>query len=172
MSVHAAAAARHVSLTCPSLLQSLAHPLLLLLLLALQSLWVGPGSRAAQDKAAFESSFGPFYRVAQIIISTTHNSKSNYSSTTGMPSIVTDENIRLMFDMQYLVDSLKGECVRVGCCCTAAAVLLCSCSTAGSITVAWLCSCKDLGITLYGAVLARLALNSESIQMLLSTCLS
>jgi hypothetical protein len=75
----------------------------------LQALWVGPGSRAARDKAAFESSFGPFYRVAQIIISTTPDSRSNYTSTTGLPSIVTDANIRLMFDMQYLVDSLKGD---------------------------------------------------------------
>lgn len=34
--------------------------------------------------------------------------RSNYTSTTGLPSIVTDANIRLLFDMQYLVDSLKG----------------------------------------------------------------
>lgn len=44
-------------------------------LAALQALWVGPGSRAARDKAAFEASFGPFYRVAQIIISTTPDSR-------------------------------------------------------------------------------------------------
>lgn len=74
-----------------------------------QALWVGPGSRAARDKAAFEASFGPFYRVSQIIISTTPSSASNYTSTTGLPSIVTDANIRLLFDMQYLVDSLKGR---------------------------------------------------------------
>jgi Niemann-Pick C1 protein len=73
-----------------------------------QRLWVGPGSRAARDKAAFEASFGPFYRVAQIIISTTPTSNSTYISRTGLPSIVTDANIRLLFDMQYLVDSLKG----------------------------------------------------------------
>jgi len=77
-------------------------------------LWVGPGSRAARDKAAFESSFGPFYRVSQIIISTTPSSASNYTSTTGLPSIVTDANIRLLFDMQYLVDSLKGGSWRGG----------------------------------------------------------
>jgi hypothetical protein len=35
--------------------------------------------------------------------------RSNYTSTTGLPSIVTDANIRLLFDMQYLVDSLKGK---------------------------------------------------------------
>lgn len=80
----------------------------LLLVDVSQRLWVGPGSRAARDKAAFEASFGPFYRVAQIIISTTPTSNSTYISTTGLPSIVTDANIRLLFDMQYLVDSLKG----------------------------------------------------------------
>lgn len=77
----------------------------------MQALWVGPGSRAAHDKASFESSFGPFYRVTQIIIHTTPQSTSDFTSTTGLPAIVTDAHIRLLFDMQYLVDSLKGELV-------------------------------------------------------------
>jgi Niemann-Pick C1 protein len=69
---------------------------------------VGPGSRAARDKAAFEASFGPFYRVAQLIISTTPDSASNYTASSGLPAIVSDANIRLLFDMQYMVDSLTG----------------------------------------------------------------
>lgn len=74
-----------------------------------QQLWVGPGSRAAQDKAAYEASFGPFYRVAQLILSTTPDSNSSYISSGGMPGIVTDANIMLLFDMQDKVDALSGE---------------------------------------------------------------
>ena len=69
---------------------------------------MGPGSRAAKDKANFEASFGPFYRVSQLILSTTPSSLSNFTSAGGLPSIVTDANIRLLFDMQYMVDSLTG----------------------------------------------------------------
>eukprot|EP00883_Tetradesmus_obliquus_P007421 jgi/Sobl393_1/18043/SZX70998.1 len=73
-----------------------------------QQLWVGPGSRAAQDKAAYEASFGPFYRVAQLILSTTPDSNSSYISSGGMPGIVTDANIMLLFDMQDKVDALSA----------------------------------------------------------------
>ena len=45
-----------------------------------QRLWVGPASRAAQEKAAYEASFGPFYRITQIILSTTPDSISAYRS--------------------------------------------------------------------------------------------
>jgi Niemann-Pick C1 protein len=69
---------------------------------------VGPGSRAARDKAAYEASFGPFYRVSQLILSTTAESNGSYVSTSGMPGIVTDDNIRLLFDMQDKVDVLSG----------------------------------------------------------------
>jgi Niemann-Pick C1 protein len=75
-----------------------------------QQLWVGPGSRAARDKAAYEASFGPFYRVSQLILSTTATSNGSYVSTSGMPGVVTDDNIRLLFDMQDKVDVLSGVC--------------------------------------------------------------
>lgn len=79
-----------------------------------QHLWVGPESQAAQEKAAFEASFGPFYRVEQLILSTTPDSNSTYnSSDSGLPSIVTDANIRLLFAMQREVDELFGK---PGCC--------------------------------------------------------
>eukprot|EP00775_Hariotina_reticulata_P001814 gene1814-2147_t len=71
-----------------------------------QQLWVGPGSRAAQDKAAYEASFGPFYRVAQLILSTTPQHKGDFISTTGLPAIVNDANIQLLFDMQDLVNNV------------------------------------------------------------------
>lgn len=77
-----------------------------------QRLWVGPGSRAAQDKARYEASFGPFYRVSQLIVSTTPETPSTYSSTTGLPAIVSDENIQLLWDMQAKVDSITGKAIR------------------------------------------------------------
>lgn len=43
-----------------------------------EKLWVGSGSRAARDRARYDSSFGPFYRVAQLIVSTTPQSTSPY----------------------------------------------------------------------------------------------
>ena len=33
-------------------------------------LWVEPDSMAARDKAAYDTAFGPFYRIEQIILST------------------------------------------------------------------------------------------------------
>eukprot|EP00879_Flechtneria_rotunda_P032935 GHRR01036419.1.p1 GENE.GHRR01036419.1~~GHRR01036419.1.p1 ORF type:complete len:106 (-),score=25.19 GHRR01036419.1:250-567(-) len=74
-----------------------------------EHLWVGPSSRAAQDKANYEASFGPFYRVSQLILSTTLQSQSKYISTSGLPAIVTDDNILLLFQMQAKVDALRGE---------------------------------------------------------------
>jgi hypothetical protein len=90
-----------------------------------QDLWVGPGSQAAQEKAAFEvrcpsglarpagflrystlsgqpfltmsnlpltclqASFGPFYRITQLILTTTPAANSSFTSPSGLPSIVT-----------------------------------------------------------------------------------
>lgn len=73
-----------------------------------ERLWVGPASRAAQDKAKYEASFGPFYRVSQLILSTTPETQSKYTSTTGLPAIVSDENIELLWNMQAKVDALTG----------------------------------------------------------------
>jgi hypothetical protein len=63
-----------------------------------------------RDKAAFEAAFGPFYRVTQLIVSTTPASASNYTNpVSGLPSIVTDANIQLLFQMQAEVDGIEGE---------------------------------------------------------------
>lgn len=35
-----------------------------------QALWVRPGSRAAQERASYDTSFGPFYRIEQLLIRT------------------------------------------------------------------------------------------------------
>jgi hypothetical protein len=47
--------------------------------------------------------------VAQLILSTTQQHMGDYVSTSGLPSIVSDANIQLLFDMQELVDNVTGE---------------------------------------------------------------
>jgi Niemann-Pick C1 protein len=64
--------------------------------------------QAARDKAAYEASFGPFYRVEQLILTTTADSASKYVTQSGLPSIVTEANIRLLFDIQAEVDAITG----------------------------------------------------------------
>lgn len=75
-----------------------------------QRLWVGPGSQAARDKAAFDASFGPFYRVEQLILSTTPAANGTFKSAdSGLPAIVNDAHLRLLFAMQAEVDALTGK---------------------------------------------------------------
>lgn len=92
-----------------------------------QDLWVGPGSQAAQEKAAYEvrrqgckasqlpatlccrfcghgrkltlghapvnpnlqAAFGPFYRITQLILTTTPAANSSMTTPSGLPAIVT-----------------------------------------------------------------------------------
>ncbi len=65
--------------------------------------------KAARDKAAYESSFGPFYRVEQLILTTTPDAPSPFVAPDGRPAVVTDANIRLLFDMQAEVDAISGR---------------------------------------------------------------
>ncbi len=74
-----------------------------------QHLWVAPSSQAAQEKASYEESFGPFYRVEQLILSTTPGSASDYISASGLPSIVTASNIELLFSIQAEVDAISAQ---------------------------------------------------------------
>lgn len=84
-----------------------------------QALWVGPRSQvcwymfacvdraltdvpsqALKDKIAYESAFGPFYRIEQLILST--------QAPSGEPTpIVTNANLQLLFAMQAKVDALQ-----------------------------------------------------------------
>lgn len=74
-----------------------------------QRLWAGAASRAARDRAAFEAAFGPFYRVAQLIVTTTPAAAANFTSPgSGLPAVVTEANLRLLFDMQDAVDAISG----------------------------------------------------------------
>ncbi|VVB09583.1 unnamed protein product [Arabis nemorensis] len=69
-----------------------------------EKLWVGPGSKAAEEKKFFDSHLAPFYRIEQLILATVPDSKSGMA-----PSIVTEENILLLFDIQEKVDKLRGN---------------------------------------------------------------
>ncbi|OMO79971.1 Patched [Corchorus capsularis] len=69
-----------------------------------EKLWVGHGSKAAEEKQFFDSHLAPFYRIEQLIISTlpdtTHGKR---------PRIVTEENIQLLFEIQEKVDGIHAN---------------------------------------------------------------
>ncbi|KAK9666670.1 hypothetical protein RND81_14G202500 [Saponaria officinalis] len=67
-----------------------------------EKLWVGPGSKAGAEKHFFDSHLAPFYRIEQVILATMPDPQSGVS-----PSIVTEDNIQLLFEMQRKVDELK-----------------------------------------------------------------
>ncbi|PRQ25180.1 putative protein patched/dispatched [Rosa chinensis] len=69
-----------------------------------EKLWVGPGSKAAEEKQFFDRHLAPFYRIEQLIIATVPDSKHGES-----PSIVTDDNIQLLFDIQDKVDGIRAN---------------------------------------------------------------
>jgi Niemann-Pick C1 protein len=64
-----------------------------------EKLWVPAGSKAKEEKDFFDKSFGKFYRIEQLIVQN--------SDPTSNSSIVSDENIRLMFDMQDIVGNIS-----------------------------------------------------------------
>lgn len=68
-----------------------------------EKLWVGPGSRAAKEKHFFDSHLAPFYRIEQLIIATIPDSQGN------SPSILTESNIKLLFDIQKKVDDIRAN---------------------------------------------------------------
>ena len=55
-----------------------------------------------------QASFGPFYRIEQLILSTTPAAQAPYQTPSGLPAILTDANIKLLFQMQAAVDALAG----------------------------------------------------------------
>jgi Niemann-Pick C1 protein len=58
--------------------------------------------------SAAQAAFGPFYRIEQLILSTTPAAQSPYQSPSGLPAILTDANIKLLFRMQAAVDALAA----------------------------------------------------------------
>lgn len=69
-----------------------------------EKLWVGPGSKAAEEKHFFDSHLAPFYRIEQLILGTLPDSKNDKRN-----SIVTDENIQLLFEIQKKVDGIRAN---------------------------------------------------------------
>ncbi|KAA8535924.1 hypothetical protein F0562_028402 [Nyssa sinensis] len=69
-----------------------------------EKLWVSDGSKAAEEKHFFDSHLAPFYRIEQLILATMPDSKYGKS-----PSIVTEDNIQLLFEVQKKVDGLRAN---------------------------------------------------------------
>ncbi|KAK6946537.1 Protein patched/dispatched [Dillenia turbinata] len=69
-----------------------------------EKLWVGHGSRAAEEKQFFDKHLAPFYRIEQFIVATIPDTKHGKP-----PSIVTEENILLLFEIQKKVDELRAN---------------------------------------------------------------
>ncbi|XP_022747647.1 Niemann-Pick C1 protein-like isoform X2 [Durio zibethinus] len=97
----------------PTLVLSLSVGMILLLCLGLihfkvetrpEKLWVGPGSKAAEEKRFFDSHLAPFYRIQQLILATIPDALHDKS-----PSIVTEENIKLLFEIQKRIDGIRAN---------------------------------------------------------------
>ncbi|KAM7513994.1 hypothetical protein LguiA_003577 [Lonicera macranthoides] len=69
-----------------------------------EKLWVGSGSKAAEEKQFFDSHLAPFYRIEQLILATLPNTVHEKS-----PSIVTEDNIKLLFEIQKKVDGIRAN---------------------------------------------------------------
>ncbi|PSS21814.1 Niemann-Pick C1 protein [Actinidia chinensis var. chinensis] len=69
-----------------------------------EKLWVGHGSKAAEEKHFFDRHLAPFYRIEQLILATTPDPEHGKS-----PSIVTEDNIQLLFDIQEKVDGIVAN---------------------------------------------------------------
>ncbi|XP_048128326.1 NPC intracellular cholesterol transporter 1 isoform X2 [Rhodamnia argentea] len=67
-----------------------------------EKLWVGPGGKAAEEKQFFDSHLAPFYRIEQLILATEPDAEGGQQ-----PSIVTDRNIQLLFELQQKVDEIR-----------------------------------------------------------------
>ncbi|XVE67310.1 hypothetical protein DITRI_Ditri08aG0150500 [Diplodiscus trichospermus] len=69
-----------------------------------EKLWVGHGSKAAEEKQFFDSHLAPFYRIEQLIFATLPDKTHGKA-----PSIVTDDNIQLLFEIQEKVDGIRAN---------------------------------------------------------------
>lgn len=69
-----------------------------------QNLWTPKDSRSVREQQAYNDAFGPFFRTETLILSTKKDPK-----TGDRPSIVTKENIDLLFEMQEVVDKVVGK---------------------------------------------------------------
>ncbi|KAL1827885.1 hypothetical protein ACET3Z_006297 [Daucus carota] len=70
-----------------------------------EKLWVGRGSRAAEEKKYFDNHLAPFYRIEQLILATIPDSRHGKKS----PRILTENNFQLLFDIQEKVDEVLAN---------------------------------------------------------------
>ena len=56
-----------------------------------------------------QEAFGPFYRIEQLLLTTQASGRGRYTTPGGLPAILTDANIQLLFDMQDEVDALTAH---------------------------------------------------------------
>ncbi|KAJ1272298.1 hypothetical protein BS78_06G191600 [Paspalum vaginatum] len=68
-----------------------------------EKLWVSPGSQAADEKNYFDSHLSPFYRIEQLVLATSASGGSK------APSIINDNNMKLLFQVQKKVDDLRAK---------------------------------------------------------------
>jgi Niemann-Pick C1 protein len=69
-----------------------------------EKLWVPPNSITATNKAYFDQMFGPFYRVEQLIITSTLQNNNNNNST-----ILTKSNLVAVLNLQDKISNLTVE---------------------------------------------------------------
>ncbi|KAK9135670.1 hypothetical protein Syun_015000 [Stephania yunnanensis] len=62
------------------------------------------GSKAAEEKLYFDTHLAPFYRIEQLILATIPDMEQG-----NPPSIVTEENINLLFEIQQKVDAIRAN---------------------------------------------------------------
>ncbi|GMH37538.1 hypothetical protein BSKO_05411 [Bryopsis sp. KO-2023] len=74
-----------------------------------EGLWTPKGSRSYIEQKEYMDSFGPFYRIETMIISTKENATSGVR-----PSILTKENVDLMFRFQKEVDGIQVDLMEDG----------------------------------------------------------
>ncbi|KAJ1427399.1 Sterol-sensing domain [Sesbania bispinosa] len=68
-----------------------------------EKLWVGPGSKAAQEKQFFDSHLAPFYRIEQLILATVPDHMNSTS-----PRIVSEDNIRCCCQVDAIRANYSG----------------------------------------------------------------
>ncbi|XP_006652645.2 NPC intracellular cholesterol transporter 1-like [Oryza brachyantha] len=68
-----------------------------------EKLWVSSGSRSADEKQYFDSHLAPFYRIEQLVLATSESGGSE------APTIVNDNNMKLLFQIQKKIDDLRAN---------------------------------------------------------------
>ncbi len=73
----------------------------------LEKLWVPPDSRTARDKAYFDSNFGPFFRIEQLIIT----SKTRGEKIIQLP--ILNEVLEIQNTIVQLTTTVDGQLIRM-----------------------------------------------------------